>query len=103
MRDRLIEHGIQATAQLFGGLPLETVLDQIVRLDPAMIIMGSHGHGALYYLIAGSVTEGVIRHASRPVLVIPSVAVPETHLVRMAARKSQQVKTGLLAGIPIPV
>jgi len=103
MRDRLIEHGIQATAQLFGRLPLETVLDQIVRLDPDVTIMGSHGHGALYHLIVGSVTEGVIQHASRPVLVIPSVPVPETHLVKMAARKSQRVKTGAQAGIPIPV
>jgi len=103
MRDRLIEHGIQATADLYGGLLLETVLEQIGLIAPDFIIMGSHGHGALYHLFAGSLTTGVIKHASRPVLVVPSVPVPETHLVKMAARKAQRKKTGALSGIPAPV
>ncbi len=102
MRDRLIDHGIEATADLFGGLLLETVLEQIGLIDPDVIIMGSHGHGALYHLFAGSITTGVIKHASRPVLVVPSVPVPETHLVKMAARKAQQAKLDTLSGIPVP-
>ena len=89
MRDRLMAHGIQATADLFGGLLLETVLEQIGLIAPDFIIMGSHGLGALYHLFAGSVTTGVIQHASRPVLIIPSVPVLETHLVKMAAKKAQ--------------
>ncbi len=107
MRDTLIDHGVRTTAQLFGGLLMETVLDQIVDLDPDIIIMGSHGHGALYQLIVGSLTEGVIRHANRPVLVIPSVPVPETHLVKAAAKKARDEETDVLgdamAGIPLPL
>jgi nucleotide-binding universal stress UspA family protein len=107
MRDTLIAHGVQARAQLHGGLLLETVLDQIVDLDPDVIIMGSHGHGALYHLIVGSLTEGIIRHASRPVLVIPSVPVLETHLVKAAVKKAQgedkDVLGGAMAGIPLPL
>ena len=103
MRDRLMAHGIQATADLFGGLLLETVLEQIGLIAPDFIIMGSHGHGALYHLFAGSVTTGVIQHASRPVLIIPSVPVLETHLVKMAAKKAQQAKLDTLSGIPAPV
>ena len=34
--------------------------------------MGSHGHGAIYELLVGSVTEGVLRKARCPVLVVPS-------------------------------
>lgn len=106
MRDTLTAHGIQASAHLLGGLLLETVLDQVASLDPDVIVMGSHGHGALYHLIVGSVTEGVIKHANRPVLVIPSVPVPETHLVKAAARKSasssMDLPVGPLAGAPIP-
>ncbi|MCF7787182.1 MAG: universal stress protein [Prosthecobacter sp.] len=106
MRDTLIEHGVQATAQLYGGLLLETVLDQIASLDPDVIIMGSHGHGALYHLIVGSVTEGVIKHASRPVLVIPSVPVPKTHLVKAAVKKARRgamgEAIGVLGGMPLP-
>lgn len=107
MRDTLIGQGIHATAQVFGGLLLETVLDQISSLDPAVIIMGSHGHGALYHLIVGSITEGVIKHASRPVLVIPSVPAPQTHLVKATARKSRHEEMGeaigALGGIPLPL
>jgi nucleotide-binding universal stress UspA family protein len=107
MRDAIADHGVRTTAQVLGGLLLETVLDQIVRIDPDVIVMGSHGHGALYHLIAGSVTEGVIKHASRPVLVIPSVPVPQTHLVKAAARKARKGKTeavsGALGGMPLPL
>lgn len=107
MRDTLIEHGVSATAHLHGGLLLETLLDLIASLDPAVIIMGSHGHGALYHLIVGSVTEGIIKHASRPVLVIPSVPAPQTHLVKAAAKKSHDEETdvlgGAMAGIPLPL
>ena len=107
MRDTLIDHGIHATAQLFGGLLLETVLEQIGLLNPDIIIMGSHGHGALYHLIAGGLTAGVIKHASRPVLVIPSVPVQQTHRVKAAARKSRRRKSdemiGSLGGIPLPL
>lgn len=107
MRDALIEQRVNATAQVFGGLLLETVLEQIGRLDPDLILMGSHGHGALYHLIVGSVTEGVIRHASRPVLVIPSVPVPETPRVKAAAEKAweenAEALSGSLGGIPVPL
>lgn len=99
MRDSLTEKGVNTTAQLFGGLLLETVLDQIKLLDPDLIIMGSHGHGALYHLIVGSVTEGIIKHSARPVLVIPSIPAPETTPLKAAAKKTRRsVKTGTLIG-----
>ncbi|MDZ4401499.1 universal stress protein [Prosthecobacter sp.] len=99
MRDSLMEQGVNATAQLFGGLLLETVLAQIRQLNPDVIIMGSHGHGALYHLIVGSVTEGIIKHAARPVLVIPSMPAPETTPLKAAAKKTRRsMKTGTLIG-----
>lgn len=103
MRDTLIDHGVKATAQVFGGLLLETVLDQIASIAPDIILMGSHGHGALHHLFAGSVTTGVIKQAGHPVLVIPSVPAPETHLVKIAARKAQLARVGPLGGIPAPI
>ena len=35
-----------------------------------MIVVGSHGHGALYHLLLGSVSEGIIRKTTCPVLVV---------------------------------
>ncbi|MEI6691457.1 MAG: universal stress protein [Chlorobium sp.] len=37
-----------------------------------MIMLGSHGHGALFHLLIGSVSEGVIRRATCPVIIVPS-------------------------------
>jgi nucleotide-binding universal stress UspA family protein len=35
-------------------------------------VMGSHGHGSVYNLLVGSVTEGVLKAARRPVLLVPA-------------------------------
>jgi nucleotide-binding universal stress UspA family protein len=34
--------------------------------------MGTHGHGAMYTLLVGSVTKGVLKHTVRPVLLVPA-------------------------------
>lgn len=104
MRDSLTAHGIPASAQVLGGLLEETLLKQINLLDPDIILMGSHGHGALYHLIVGSVTGGIIKHAARPVLVIPSLPVPEppvTEPVWQNREEKADAMTGALAGIPL--
>jgi nucleotide-binding universal stress UspA family protein len=36
-----------------------------------LVVMGSHGHGALYHLFTGSVVTGVLRRIECPVLVVP--------------------------------
>jgi len=74
---QLIEHqlqegGAETTALLVQGATVPKILEEAERLNADLIIMGSHGHSALYDLIVGSVTEGVLRKASCPVLVIPS-------------------------------
>ncbi len=37
-----------------------------------LIVMGSHGHGALYELMVGTVTQSILHRGSRPTLIIPS-------------------------------
>lgn len=37
-----------------------------------LIVIGSHGHGAIYNLLVGSVTSGVLKAAPCPVLVVPA-------------------------------
>jgi nucleotide-binding universal stress UspA family protein len=39
-----------------------------------LIVIGSHGHGALYDLVVGSVTKSVLHRTHRPTLVVPSEA-----------------------------
>jgi nucleotide-binding universal stress UspA family protein len=53
------------------SLPAEEILDQVNKTGAAMLILGSHGHGALYHLFSGSVVTEVLHKATVPVTVIP--------------------------------
>jgi nucleotide-binding universal stress UspA family protein len=64
------EH-LEATSMLVPGIPVRKVVAEAERLAPDLIIIGSHGHGALYHLVMGSVAESVLKHATCPVLVVP--------------------------------
>ena len=67
----LLDQGIQASARMVMGSFIETIIEQADRCLADMIILGSHGHGALFRMVLGSVSEGVVRHSTCPVLVIP--------------------------------
>ena len=71
MADDLSKRGVSAEALLVQGATVEKLLEEAGRLAADMIVVGSHGHGALYHLIVGSVAEGVLRKATCPVLVVP--------------------------------
>ncbi len=68
----LRNNGLDATALLIQGNTVEAIQEEAIRLDAEMIIVGSHGHGAVYHLLLGSVSEGVIKNAPCPVLVVPT-------------------------------
>jgi len=69
---QLEESGVSATIDQPQGSPLETILIESEKQSVDMIVMGSHGHGAVYNLLVGSVTSGVLKSSKRPVLVVPS-------------------------------
>jgi nucleotide-binding universal stress UspA family protein len=62
----------KVSALLIQGPTVEKILQEQERLNADLIVMGSHGHGALYSLLVGSVAEGVLRRADCPILVVPS-------------------------------
>lgn len=72
--DQLRSADIEATALLVQGATAETILDQSGRLDADLIVVGSHGHGAMYQLLVGSTSEGVIRDSQCPVMIVPTPA-----------------------------
>jgi nucleotide-binding universal stress UspA family protein len=65
------EAGIETTALLVQGPTAEKILAEAAAHDADLIIMGSHGHGALYRALMGSVGERVLRRAHCPVTIIP--------------------------------
>ncbi|WP_369162597.1 universal stress protein [Candidatus Thiodiazotropha sp. LNASS1] len=70
--ERMRENGIDATALLVQGSTVETILHEASRLDVDMIFIGSHGRGAMYHLLMGSVTEGVLHAAKCPIHIVPT-------------------------------
>ena len=68
----LREKGIEARSELLEGPISDTLMTEFDKGDYDMIIMGSHGHGALFNLVVGSVTNALLHHAKVPVLVVPS-------------------------------
>ena len=54
------------------GPAIEKILDEATAHGADLIVMGSHGHGAFYELLVGSVTGGVLKDARCPVLVVPA-------------------------------
>ena len=65
--------GLAVTALHVQGPIVEKILDQATERGARMIVMGSHGHGALYELLVGSITQGVLKGAKCPVVVVPAV------------------------------
>lgn len=72
LADSLRERGLRAHAVSVQGSTVETILERAARIHADLIILGSHGHGALYRALVGSVSEGVLREAPCPVLVVPA-------------------------------
>ena len=53
---------------------MEEVLQTATEIAADLIVMGSHGHGSVYNLLVGSVTEGILKAGQRPVLLVPAPA-----------------------------
>ncbi len=64
--------GIATTALLVQGATEEMLLTEAEKLGVDMIVLGSHGRGAVRQLMLGSTSAGVLHRAKCPVLVVPT-------------------------------
>ena len=64
--------GLDVLALQIQGPIVDKVLDEADKQGADLIVLGSHGHGALFEFLVGSVTSGVLRAAKCPVLVVPA-------------------------------
>lgn len=87
LEERQAEHELRAQEAAFAGLPIERVVlvamhpaEEIIgwlRAHPvAFVVMATHGHGGLHHLLAGSVTEAVLRSGLAPVIAVRPAHVP---------------------------
>jgi len=70
--NRMRKAGIDTTALLVHGPTVETIIQEASDLEVDMIVVGSHGRGAMFQLLVGSVSEGVLHKSRFPVLVVPT-------------------------------
>lgn len=63
--------GLEVMALQIRGSTADKILHEATTQEAGLIIMGSHGHGALYEILVGSVTTGVLKSAQCPVVVVP--------------------------------
>jgi nucleotide-binding universal stress UspA family protein len=64
--------GTIAEAHLREGRTVDEILDLSEELEIGLLIVGSRGLGGVGRILLGSVSEGIVHHARRPVLVVPS-------------------------------
>ncbi len=70
--DGLRQSGIDTKGLLSQGSIVDVIIQKSKQLGIDIIIVGTHGHGGVHHMIFGSVSEGVLRNTSCPVLVIPT-------------------------------
>jgi nucleotide-binding universal stress UspA family protein len=63
------EIGVNTKGEILEGDPIDEILSFADNEGVDLIVMGSRGRGALAGALLGSVSSGVARHASVPVLV----------------------------------
>lgn len=64
--------GAEVTCDAVTGDPVEEIIERSAAPECELVVMGSHGQGALYHLLEGSVVNGVLKRARRPICVVPA-------------------------------
>lgn len=63
--------GIDVKCEALLGMAVDEIIDQAKLQGADYIVLGSHGHGAIFHLFSGSVVTGVLKHSPCPVVVVP--------------------------------
>jgi nucleotide-binding universal stress UspA family protein len=76
LRDALGDalQGLRVDAQILPGRASRVIVEQAREAGAELVVVGTHGHGALYRLAVGTTTARVLREAPCDVLVIPGDA-----------------------------
>lgn len=65
--------GLATLKRVEGGDPAQAILSACRFHEADLVVMGTHGRSGVKRLVAGSVTEAVLRHAPVPLLIVRSV------------------------------
>jgi nucleotide-binding universal stress UspA family protein len=68
--DAAREHGVPVEGHVLKGVPAETIVEYADANGVDLVVMATHGRSGLARGLFGSVTEGVIRRSTVPVLTV---------------------------------
>lgn len=75
--EALKKEGIEAYSTFLQLPTLQAIKVEIENTDADLLVMGSHGHGAVYNLVVGSIAGAALKEIQIPIFIIPAHAVPE--------------------------
>ncbi len=73
LQESLQQQSVPTETVQLNGAPIQHIIEQAKKIPADYIVMGSHGHTALYDLLVGSTTHGVLLRATCPVVIVPPV------------------------------
>ena len=68
--------GVSYELERFSGETVETIVALADSKSADLIVLGSRGRSTVASAVLGSVSQGVLRHATRPVLVVKAAKAP---------------------------
>jgi nucleotide-binding universal stress UspA family protein len=68
------------------GEPVASIVAEAIRRSASYLVLGAHGHTAIFEMLTGSVARGVLARSSCPVVVVP-VDVPGADQTAAKARR----------------
>jgi nucleotide-binding universal stress UspA family protein len=71
MCERIVKDRVAASVHVLTGPAVDSMLAAIESYKPMLVIVGSHGRGALKRLLLGSVSTALCQQSPVPVLVVP--------------------------------
>jgi len=74
LEELVIDPSVDVEREHLVGVPDSVIVRHAQEADCDLIVMGTHGRGAVAKLVLGSVAQSVLRHAKCPVIVVRDAA-----------------------------
>lgn len=71
LEQRIISHDVECEHLLKQGIAKDIILEYAKSKNASYIVMGSHGRSGIYDVFVGSLTKGLTKSSTIPVLVLP--------------------------------
>ncbi|NOX42228.1 MAG: universal stress protein [Gammaproteobacteria bacterium] len=71
MAHALTKRGVKSKALIMQGDIVDSILHEADKINVDLIVMGSHGYSGLTRALLGSISEGVLKKTTCPILIVP--------------------------------